>query len=147
MYISQRLIFNRANTIDSALCQYQMPSIESTMKGYYKSMELAGDSVTYKKPLESCKAYRELKESALNDYYKEMNKYYKFQIEQSISERAMFALTNTKFTALAVDEPNPNNNFNTVLFIGTSDGRVIKLLTRPVHYDSSMSLTPMLIRV
>ena len=107
------------------------------MKGYYKSMELAGDSVTYKKPLESCHAYKQLKESALSDYYKEMNKHYKFQIEQAISERAMFALSNTKFSSLAVDEPNANNNFNTVLFVGTADGRVFKLLSRPVHYDSS----------
>jgi len=129
--------FRRVNSVDSALCKYKVESIENTMKGFFKSMEYHEDSITYRKPLDSCSKYKNLKESTLNEYNKEMNKYYKFEMEQNVNEPALFALNNIKFTSLAVDQASWTNNFNDVIFIGTEDGRVIKLITREITIDSN----------
>lgn len=129
--------FRRVNSIDSALCKYKVKTIENTMKGYFKSMEYHEDSITYRKPLDSCSKYKELKESTLNEYNKEMNKYYKFEMEQNVNEPALFALNNIKFTSLVVDQASWKNNFNDVIFIGTEDGRVIKLITREITIVSN----------
>ena len=114
--------FRRANSIDSALCKYKVSTVQNTMKGYFKSMEHHKDSITYRRPLESCNKYKELKESTLNEYNKEMNKYYKFEMEQTVNEPALFALSNVKFTSIVIDPASLNNNFNDVIFIGTDNG-------------------------
>lgn len=106
------------------------------MKGYFKSMEHHKDSITYRRPLESCNKYKELKESTLNEYNKEMNKYYKFEMEQTVNEPALFALSNVKFTSIVIDPASLNNNFNDVIFIGTDNGRVLKLITRDLIIES-----------
>ena len=92
--------------------------------------------VTYRKPLGSCDEYAQMDEPRLNNYYKEMSQNYKFQMDQTVNEPALFALNNIKFTSIAVDPASANNNFNDVIFVGLEDGRVIKLLVRPVKFES-----------
>ena len=105
------------------------------MKGYFKSMD-HNARVTYRKPLGSCDEYAQMDEPRLNNYYKEMSQNYKFQMDQTVNEPALFALNNIKFTSIAVDPASANNNFNDVIFVGLEDGRVIKLLVRPVKFES-----------
>jgi len=115
------------------------------MKGYFKSMEDHKDPIIYRKPLESCADY--LKEqSNLNEYNKEMNKYYKFEMEQVISEPALFALNNVKFTSIQVDPASWKNNFNDVIFVGTEDGRVLKLIMNEIEINAKKYQQPILVQ-
>lgn len=123
--------FRRLNSVDSALCQYKFATVRDTMTGYFKSMD-HDDRIYYKKPLSTCEAYKEMTDSDLKRYYNERTQNYNFQMEQTVNEPALFALNNVKFTSIAVDSPNAQNNFNEVIFIGLEDGRVIKLLIRPI---------------
>lgn len=125
--------FRRSNSVDSALCKYKMSKVEETMKSYFKSMAHS-DRIVYKKPLDTCDSYLELSDTEIKKYYNEMTQNYKFQMEQNIYEPALFALNNAKFTAIAVDSPRVENNFNEVVFIGLEDGRVFKILIQPLKF-------------
>lgn len=114
-----------------------MSGVDQVMSGYFKSMEHASDSIVYKRPLRTCDEYKRMNEPTLNEYYREMSKYYKFQMEQNVNDRAIFAMSNTKFTAIAVDGAREANGHNNVLFVGLSDGRVLKMLTKLISHESS----------
>lgn len=58
-------------------------------------------------------------------------------MEQTVNEPALFAMNGVRFTAIAVDPPNPRNNFNEVIFIGLADGRIIKLLMQPFEFHQN----------
>jgi hypothetical protein len=71
-----------------------------------------------------------MSDATQNDYYKEMNKYYKFQMEKNVNEAAVFALNNVKFTAITIHTTIQGIE---VIFVGTNDGRVIELMTRQIQ--------------
>lgn len=122
-----------------------MTQVESTMKGYFKSTGLKRDAI-YHKPFDSCAKYKESQESVLNNYFKEITRTYRFEMDQTINEPALFALTNVKFTSIAIDEARLENDYNEVIFIGTDDGRVLKLITRETSIKSKNYQQPILIQ-
>ena len=110
------------NMIDSALCSYELAGVESLMRnGLFKSNPLRTRPM---KPLAACD--HQMSAPELDAYYKDVTKYGKFQLEEALEARAMFALSNVKFTAIAVDVVDAGRRH--VLFVGTSTGRVIKLV-------------------
>jgi len=109
----------RANNFDSALCMFKLNTVEGAMKGLFKNNP---DKSEPNKPLSSCENYKYMNNIEIDKYYKDVIKYSKFQLEQSVNEKALFALNNVKFTSIAVDQ------LTNVLFVGLSDGRVLKLV-------------------
>jgi hypothetical protein len=109
----------RANNFDSALCMFKLNTIEDAMKGFFKNNP---EKTEPSKPLSSCESYKYMDNVEIDKYYKDVIKYGKFQLEQSINEKALFALNNVKFTSIEVDQST------NVLFVGLSDGRVLKLV-------------------
>jgi hypothetical protein len=118
---------NRANNIDSALCMYKMSSVESAMKGYFKNNP---ERKPYK-PYPSCGNYKNLNNKETDDYYRDMTRNSKFQMDQTVNERALFALNNVKFTSITVDTVSDSERGH-VLFVGLNDGRVLKIVNKPV---------------
>ena len=118
----------RANNVDSALCVYKITSVENAMKGYYKNNP---DKKPYK-PL-SCSNYKSLNNKETDEFYKDMTKNNKFQMEQTVNERALFALNNVKFTSIAIDLTSPESDQGHVIFIGLSDGGILKMINKPVY--------------
>ena len=112
---------------------YNMSKIEEAMKGSFESNP---PNTFPKKPYPSCEDYQNFDDPLKEVYYKGISKYYKFKMEQEINQKAMFALNNVKLTTIAVDsfnydtQNNENNYINNIIFIGLSDGRIIKLLNR-----------------
>lgn len=117
--------------VDSALCMYKISNVEKAMKGLFKNNQ----EKEPKKPFNSCEDYKNLKNLEIDSYYKEITKSQKFQMEQSLNERALFALNNVKFTSIAVDSRTTFKQEH-ILFIGLSDGRILKVngasLSKPV---------------
>ncbi len=137
--------FRRLNSIDSALCQFKMSAVTETMTGYFKSMD-HDDRITYKQPLSSCQAYKEMSDGDLNKYYQERTQNYNYQMETTVNEPAIFAMNGARFTAIVIDTPSQRNNFNKVIFIGLSNGRVIKLLTMPVETKKRIYQQPIVVQ-
>ena len=110
-----------------------MSKIEEAMKGSFESNP---SYTSPRKIYSSCDDFENLDNDLKDAYYKYITKNNTYKIEQSINEKAMFALNNVKFTTIAVDsfnydtQRNENNYINNIIFIGLSDGRIIKLLNR-----------------
>ena len=115
-----------ANVFDSALCMYKMTNIEETLKGRFKNNPQKSSLIN---PLDSCSSYKSMNSIEVDNYYKDIIKNEKFQIEQTINQKALFALNNVKFTSIAVDASNKHGH---VVFLGLSDGRLLKVMNQIV---------------
>ena len=130
--------FRRSNSFDSALCQFRISNVESALRSEFKNPD--NKNFKYSKPMDSCS------ELTNDEYNKEVAKHFLFQTEQTVNEPALFALSGVRFTAIAVDMANANNNYNDVIFIGTEKGKVLKLLLKPSDSQATNSLQPILVQ-
>lgn len=108
------------------MCRYSITNVETAMKGLFKQSQ----SFMPYRPYASCDDYKILKHAQVDSYYKNITNYEKFQIEDTINQRALFALNNVKFVSLAVD-PSFQQEKMHILFIGSNDGRLFKIITQP----------------
>jgi len=122
-----------------------MTTVDETMNGYFKSTD-NDDRITYKQPLATCHAYKHLSDADLNKYYQERSQNYNYQMETTVNEPVLFAMNGARFTAIAIDQPGKRNNFNEVIFIGLADGRVLKLLTKPVYANKRIYQQPIVVQ-
>ncbi|CAF0811059.1 unnamed protein product [Brachionus calyciflorus] len=112
----------RSNEVDSAVCMYRISTIKQSMSGFFKNNQ---DKLP-RRPLESCSHYKNLTPTQIDTYYKNITKYSKYQMDETINQRAFFALKNVKFTSIGIDY-----RFKThVIYLGTSDGRVFKVINK-----------------
>lgn len=111
---------------------YKLNAVESAMKGFFRN---SPEKKPFK-PLPTCNNYKSLTTKETDEYYREMTKYAKFHMDQTLNERALFALNNVKFTSLVVDHLSDSSH---AIFIGLSDGRILKLVNKPV-YDGQTKL-------
>lgn len=82
-----------------------------------------------KKPLQpygSCSDYKSLTSEEIDSYYRGINANNKFQMEQTVNSRALFALNSAKFTSIAVDASLGDGNH--VIYIGMDNGRLLKIV-------------------
>jgi hypothetical protein len=106
---------------------YRMNNVESAMKGYFKSNP---ERKPYK-PYPTCGNYKNLNNKETDDYYRDMTRNSKFQMDQTVNERALFALNNVKFTSITVDTVSDSERGH-VIFLGLNDGRILKIVNKPV---------------
>lgn len=78
-------------------------------------------------PYSSCSDYKSLTSEEIDSYYRGINTNNKYQMEQTINSRALFALNSAKFTSLAVDSSLGQH----VIYIGLDNGRLLKIITTP----------------
>jgi hypothetical protein len=104
---------------------YKISQIEETLKGRFKNNPQKSSLVN---PLDSCDSYKNMNTLQIDNYYKDIIKNEKFQMEQTVNQKALFALNNVKFTSIAVDVVKNRNNH--VLFLGLNDGRVLKIMNQ-----------------
>lgn len=94
------------------------------MIGFFKSSPDKFPS----KPYSTCSQYNNLSPEEVKEYYRAIKTDNKYQMEQTINSRAMFALNSAKFTSLAVDTSLPQGH---VIYIGLENGRLLKLVNQP----------------
>jgi hypothetical protein len=104
---------------------YKISQIEETLKGRFKNNPQKSSLVN---PLDSCDSYKNMNTLQIDNYYKDIIKNEKFQMEQTVNQKALFALNNVKFTSIAVDVVKNRNNH--ILFLGLNDGRVLKIMNQ-----------------
>ncbi len=121
---------------------YKLNSIETAMQGPFKNNPSDNTPNTFEKPLSTCDDYTKMNTIESGAYYRDITKNHKFEMEQSISERAVFALNDVKFTSLAVDSLGGGSVENHVIYLGLSDGRVIKLAVKPIVFKNSVHYQP-----
>ena len=73
-----------------------MASVKEILAGYFKSSD-HNDRIQYKRPLSSCRDYRDMGESELKRYYNDRAQNYNFLMEETVNEPALFALNNIRF--------------------------------------------------
>lgn len=113
---------------------YKMSSVQETMRGLFKNKQ----DDKPKKPYATCDKYKSLDSIEKDNYYKEIIKNNKFQMEQTLNSMATFALNNVKFTSVTVDAPSSTSTLDHVIYVGLDTGRVLKLISRPHPDGQSM---------
>lgn len=117
-----------------------MEKVTNVMKSPFKENQ----SKPPFRPLNSCNDYLELDYFDMNAYFIETIRYNKFQVENSLSEKALFSMNDAKFTSVAVDhsisqlfsEYSKQGLSSHVLFIGLDDGRILKILPTSLNKNS-----------
>lgn len=114
-----------ANVFDSALCMYKMETIDETLRGRFKNNP---DKTILTQPFDSCDSYTQMNSLQTDQYYRDILKNEKFEMESQVNQKASFALNNVKFTSLAVDV-TPSGH---VIFLGLNDGKVLKIMNQNI---------------
>lgn len=80
-------------------------------------------------PYSSCADYKSLTSEEIDAYYRGINANNKYQMEQTLNSRALFALNSAKFTSLGVDASLGADKH--VIYIGLENGRLLKIVNVP----------------
>lgn len=145
-YLFGLFTLDSANVVTTALCAFKLDDLINKMYQSFKTDTNDGYTVRsqrriqyYNKSFEKCDDYSNLKGKNLYNFVNEMLIEKKFELQETITNNALYYATNQEFTSMTVDSARD------VLYLSSNNGTIFQITFDHININENFYDQPVII--